>query len=224
MGLRLPAVWSRHLGATESPGTWRWGSESPAPAPATLGARAAEIAFARGAAMGCAWGRCPSARVSERVGIPVHPAGAGFRFPQRKLFPASGHRESPADSRRGYGGVGGARRNPWWVRSFLILFAFHVGRVKGQTGALGVLHPGPIPRTNYAHPHPHPARPILLLSRCEQGRDSGTLTPLFLIQLEALSSWELWLGRRERQLGLLERSSCAAPELRIRRLFCCAGS
>lgn len=146
MGLRLPAVWSRHLGATGSPGTWRWGSESPAPAPATLGARAAEIAFARGAARGCAWGRCPSARVSERVGIPalplaedfpVHPAGAGFRFPQRKLFPAFGHRESPADSSPGYRGVGGARRNPWWVRSFLILFAFHVGRVKGQTGALG---------------------------------------------------------------------------------------
>lgn len=59
-------------------------------------------------------GVVPQLGVSERVGIPalplaedfpVHPAGAGFRFPQRKLFPAFGHSESPADSSRG-GGTG----------------------------------------------------------------------------------------------------------------------
>lgn len=82
---------------------------------ATQGEGAVEVAFAQGAAWGCAWGRCPPARVSERVGIPalpltedlpVHSAGAGFRFPQLKLFPAFGHSESPADS-SWRGGVGG---------------------------------------------------------------------------------------------------------------------
>lgn len=33
--------------------------------------------------------------------------------------------------------AGEAWRKPWWVRSSLILFAFHVGRVKGQFGAFG---------------------------------------------------------------------------------------
>lgn len=102
---------------------------------ATQGEGAAEAAFAQGAAGGVLWGSCPSARVSERVGIPaqplaedlpVHPAGAGFRFPQRKLFPAFGLSE--------YGERGGT---PCGVRSFFILLAFHVGRVKGQTGTLG---------------------------------------------------------------------------------------
>lgn len=96
-----------------------------------------------------------------------------------------------------------------WVRSFLIIFAFHVGRVKGQTRALegwrvrgkrGV-RSWPCPEDRYST---LPPRPKLLLPRCGQGRDSETLTPLSLIQLVAPSSWELWLGRRERQLGLLE--------------------
>lgn len=55
--------------------------------------------------------------------------------------------------------------NPLWVRSFFILFPFHVGRVKGQPGALGgwrelgvngVFDPGPIPRTDKESPPPQP--------------------------------------------------------------------
>lgn len=37
-----------------------------------------------------------------------------------------------------------------------------------------------------------------------QGRDSATLVPLSLVQLLAFSFWELWLGRMERQLELLQ--------------------
>lgn len=44
------------------------------------------------------------------------------------------------------------------------------------------------------------------LSMCVlQGRESATLMPPpSPIRLLALSSWELWLGRRERQLELLQ--------------------
>lgn len=66
---------------------------------ATQGEGPAKFAFAQGEAGGVLGGVVPSARVSERVGIPalplaedlpVHPGGAGFRFPQRKLFPVLG--------------------------------------------------------------------------------------------------------------------------------------
>lgn len=174
MGLRLPAVWSRHLGATESPGTWRWGSESPAHAPATQGEGAAEIAFVRGAARGCAWGRCPSTRVSERVLIPalplaedfpVHPAGAGFRFPQRKLFPAFGHSESLADSSRGLQGCRGSAKEPLVGEKFPYSFCLPRWESKNQTGALGgwgvrgrwVVTSWPYPEDKL-YPPPHPRR------------------------------------------------------------------
>lgn len=143
VGLRPPSVWSRHLGATGSPGTWRWGvNHLPPPQRpgATQGEGAADFAFAQGAARGALGGVLPQLGSPRGWGFLACPWPRIFLSTQLELASVS-HSENfslllvlvrllPAPA-------GEAWRKPWWVRSFFILFAFHIGKVKGQFGALG---------------------------------------------------------------------------------------
>lgn len=65
-------------------------------------------------------------------------------------------------------------------------------------------HPGSIPRTDKAAGSPGKffLSTCVLNGREEQGIYDPHARPP--IRLLALSSWELWLGRRERQLELLQ--------------------
>lgn len=149
-GAAASEVWSRHLWAVRSPGTWRWGAESPAAAPAFP-----EPSWVRGGRLGlcpgrgpCGWGRCPSARIAEDGGS--WPWPRTFLSPQPKLASVSHSGNfsllaaAPCRLHQGE-----ARRKPWWVRSFLFfkkkkilppnlqILPFHPGRMKDQSGILG---------------------------------------------------------------------------------------
>lgn len=142
--------------------------------------------------------------------LPVHPAGAGFRFPQRKLFPASELSAAPAGFSRGSveetlmgEKIPNSFRLPRWEGKRPVWSSWWVEGCQS--------HPGPIPRTDKAAGSPGKffLSMCVLQGRAGQGRESATLmppqpptSPIRLLPLFSLLG--NWLGRRERQLELLQ--------------------
>lgn len=138
--------------------------------------------------------------------LPVHPAGAGFRFPLRKLFPAFGRSAALAGSSKGSmeetlmgEKLPNSFRLPRWEGKRPIWSSWRVGSVRWR-GVSHILAPS----QGQTKPLGPPGSSFCLCVSCWAGQGiCDPHAPPSPIRLLALSSWELWLGRRERQLVLL---------------------
>lgn len=108
---------------------------------ATQGEGAADTAFAQGEARAVPGGVVPQLGSPRGWGLLPCPWPRIFLSAQPELASVSHSKNFSlllGIARLLRAPAGEAWRKPGWVRSFLILLAFHVGRVKGQFGAFGV--------------------------------------------------------------------------------------
>lgn len=158
--------------------------------------------------------------------LPVHPAGAGFRFPQRKLFPAFGHSAAPAGFSRGSMEetlVGekfpNSFRLPRWEGKRPVWNSWRVGSVRWR-GVSHILAPSQGP----TKPLGPPGSSFCLCVSCRAGQ--GICDPHAPLPDSVIGSLFLGtvIGEKGETAGIATGLSWAATELRIRRLLCYAGS